>query len=498
MNDTPAKKKTFATRFRRIPWIWVIVLVVLGGYGVGFWLFRGRMNTVALGFLVVAGMISLVFQNSIRGVRTSIWSLSASTATVLCYIWIFTLSTHWYFRVALLAFVAAPLAMIANAAYRSDQRRSQEARDVAATELNDNLDRLDSETSPFTLYLRPFSTTDRLEAQYQGSPYQFEVPTHLDLESLLTRAMRKKCPLVALGREGDIHEGAGRITVPTEDWQEAITRLASHAAILVIVPSARQGTLWELKHLADNGLLSRTLFVMPEQPRTTPSGVLRTIESDRLFEAGIRTYNEADHTFDIVEEWAKATEACNEIPLHLPAYSPAGALFTLDQTSRNVIRIAPLALSILTRKITYLRAVIGYLGLWSWTKESNSCLAEELEKSIIGGGRTLEYALVVAGDAYLSWGMAADALELFRRAYSVCKRPRIFMEYVQTAGTLACEQIKKGDSNGALLYFETVIQLQKEFNFELSEQQAIEEAISLCSRGDTAARDLQKSGQLES
>ena len=478
-------------RLRRIRWGWVIALALAVLIGPGLWLFGRSVLTRAVWLSVPAGLVSLVVSNARRGARTSVWSMITFFVGTCSYWWILALDAHWYFTMLLLVVVGAPLASIANAAYRADGRRAQSARNVAATQLDTALARGDVGIGRYALYLRPFATTDRLEAQPLGTAVDIpgHIPVHLDLESLLTRALRKECPLVALGREGEMHEGAGRITVPDDRWQDAITRLANHATILLIVPSAHSGTLWELKQLEDRELLSRALMVMPEQPRTTPSGVWSTTEKDRLLDVGIKTYNASDHTYDIGGEWAKAIEASNNISLHLPAYSAAGALFTIDPTSRCVNRIVPLASSVLTRKISYLRAVLSHLGLSTRREPGTTSFADDFEAAVMDGGRTLEYALVVAADAFLTWGRVAEAQDLLRRAISVCKRPLHSIEYVRRAGQRGFDCVKNGDASGALPYLKTVVQLQNEIDLEPSEQQALERAILLCSQSTHAASD---------
>jgi hypothetical protein len=478
-------------RLRRIRWGWVIALVLAGGFGLGLWLFGTRVLTLSVWLSVPGGLVSLVVSNARRGARMSVWSVITFLVASCCYSWIFTSGAHWYFKMLLLVVPGAPLASIANAAYGADGRRAQATRDLAATELENHLANGEVDIGRYALYLRPFATTDRLEAQSLGTPVDTpgEIPVHVDLESLLTRAVRKECPLVALGREGEMHEGAGRITVPDESWQTSITRLASHAAILLIVPSAHSGTLWELKQLEDRKLLSKTLMLMPEQPRTTPSGVWRATEDDGPFEVGIKSYNPSDHTYDISDEWARAVEASQNMSLHLPAYSPAGALFTIDPASRCVNRIVPLALSVLTRKIRYLRAVLSHLGLSTWREPRSTSFGDDFEAAVFGGGRTLEYALLVAADAFLAWGRVTDAQDFLRRAISVCRHPQRSIEYIRWAEQHGYDSAKSGDASGALPYLETVFELRKEIGMQPSEQQLLEKEILLCSQGTHSSSD---------
>jgi hypothetical protein len=483
-------------RRRRIRWGWVSALALVGSFGVALWRFGAGAITRAVWFFVPAALVSLVVTNARRGARTSIWSAITVVAAAYSYSWILTASVRWYFEMLLFAVVGAPLASIANAAYRADGRRAQTRRDVAATQLAHALAQGASDADRYALYLRPFAITDRLAAQSLGTGAETpnEVPVHVDLESLLARVLRKECPLIALGREGEMQEGAGRITLPDKDWQDTISRLADYAAILLIVPSAHIGTLWELAHLAERKLIGRTLFVMPEQPRTTPSGVFYTSEDDRLFDVGIRNYKESAHTYDIAGEWAQAIGAGSKIFMRLPTYSPAGALFTLDPILRRVDRIVPLALSVLGRRVSYLRAALAHLGLSTWREPSGTSFADAYEGAVFGRGRTLEYALVVAADAFLTWGQVVEATDLLRRAASVCRRPRFSIEYVQSVEKYGRDCVEKGDGAGALPYLEVVAQLYKDaFQLEpsatRSAQQMLDKAIFLRSRSDRVDPD---------
>jgi hypothetical protein len=417
-------------RWSRIRWGWVfpvllvllVILVVLLGFG--YTRLGSAVSSRAAWIIVPTASVLFIVSKAIRGVRVSIWNVATYSLAIYATVAIMGGGHSWYTKALLALVVLIPLRSIANAVDRADRRHDQNKRDNAATSLNDAIANGVADIGRYTVYLRPFASTNRLEAQSQEGAFgQGEIPVHLDLESVLTRALRKECPLVALGRPGDMDEGAGRIQVSDDEWQSTIARLSEQATMLLIIPSAHPGTLWEFRRLAKSPLLTRTLMVMPEQPRKTPSCVMRSGEKDRLFDGGLVTYKPSSHTYDIPSDWANARAAADAFGLHLPAYSPAGALFTIDPVSGDVNRIAPLALAVLARRSAYIQAAICHLGLWPWHLSRKTGLADDFEAATFGGGRTLEYALVVAADAFLTWGRTAEGMEFLRRAGSVCRRP---------------------------------------------------------------------------
>ena len=69
-------------------------------------------------------------------------------------------------------------------------------------------------------------------------------------------------PLVALGEPME-HVGAGRIRIGEDQWRDAVKLLSDHAALIILLPSSRPGTLWEVERLLESGLIARTIIVDP-------------------------------------------------------------------------------------------------------------------------------------------------------------------------------------------------------------------------------------------
>jgi hypothetical protein len=416
-------------RHPRIRWGWVALVSVPAVVVGTFWLAGSDRVEHATPWLIAAGAIAAVaFLWAQRGVRPSVWTVVTAGAAGFYYGWVLVwLDAPWYVK-ALLLVAGGFLMSIANAAVRADARRNQRRRDVFATRILAAVRDSAAAVAPFALYLRPFASTDRLPAQPIPSELAGagDFPVHLDVESLLARALRKECPLVALGREAEMQEGAGRAAVADEEWREAIVRLAERAVFEVLVPSAHPGTLWELERLVREESLDRTLFLMPEQLREAPSGVWVTTESDRIFDAGVRSYSAEQHVYDVVADWAAVSAHAERLGIRPPPYAPAGALFVLDPSSGDVARSAPLALSVLTRRSWYLRAAIRHLGLLPSADADGTDVLDTFATAVSHRGRTLEYALVLAADLYLTWSDTDTAAELMRRAVAAGGRRRRF------------------------------------------------------------------------
>jgi hypothetical protein len=366
---------------------------------------------------VAAAVVILVLLLScrLRGVRPSVWMVAIKSGTAFFYCWVlFSLDARWYEKGALLVIVGPILAWTANAAGRADRRREQRRKDRFAERALVRVNETDATTPMFALYLRPFGSTDRLEAQVDSDPGA--VAAHLDAEALLARALRKECPLVALGRPGEVVEGAGRIEASEGDWKDTITALAACASFQIILPSSHAGTFWELERIARCGQLGKTLFFMPESLGKPPSGVVSTTESDGLFGSGVRSYDPARHSYDRRAEWVKARESGESLGLHLPPWAPAGAMFVLDPATGSVSRAAPLALATLARRPWYLRAAIHHLGLLPSTANLGTDVLDAFTRAVFFRGRTLEYALTVAANLYFIWAELETAAELLRQA----------------------------------------------------------------------------------
>jgi hypothetical protein len=176
----------------------------------------------------------------------------------------------------------------------------------------------------YFLYLRPFFLTRRMDLanpKRGSSPmlvsYHRETET-TDLETMLERAVRKSGPLIALGQPGEII-GAGRLSVPDEDWKLPFEALARAAVCIFVIPSQRTGTAWEIKWLRDNTYLAKCVFIMPPRIKTKEKINWRKRKLVRI-------------TVDMKTLWTEAARILGDSGIHLPTYSEAGLLFMLDDS----------------------------------------------------------------------------------------------------------------------------------------------------------------------
>lgn len=156
------------------------------------------------------------------------------------------------------------------------------------------IENLVNETTPvnFGLYLRAFMTTNKLHVK------------GFDFETLLAYSIAPVLPLIALGQPGE-HLGSGRIQTTDEHWQEEILRLMDASRLILIIPSHRAGTLWEIETLREKGYIEKTIFIMPPE-----------IE----FYKG--KYS---------DDWRQTVLAARKIGIELPTHIATGAFFRLGQ-----------------------------------------------------------------------------------------------------------------------------------------------------------------------
>ena len=157
---------------------------------------------------------------------------------------------------------------------------------------------------PYFLYLRAFETTRRLRTPLfllELSTFGLSRLFNSELEGFVSSAVRKSGPLIALGHPGE-NFGAGRVGTSDETWMNDLTKLSQRARGILLIPSHRPGTLWEIEHVRKTGLLSRTVFVMPPESRK----------------------------FSWRSHWSQARQAMGSLGSALPEYEELGMMFTLD------------------------------------------------------------------------------------------------------------------------------------------------------------------------
>ena len=156
--------------------------------------------------------------------------------------------------------------LIAQWLYSTDGWLAQRERDIQAADVFAEVS-AGGDVQPFILYLRPFASTDAISRTavrtVKTTTGGLIISTdRLEFEAEIERSLRRFGPVVALGAPLE-HRGAGRIQVSDEDWQAAIGQLMWAASLIVLLPSPREGTLWEVDQLIDHGHLGKTLIIDP-------------------------------------------------------------------------------------------------------------------------------------------------------------------------------------------------------------------------------------------
>ena len=182
--------------------------------------------------------------------------------------------TYLPWTVSLVLFIAFMVAGMyaAQAFYDLDGWIGQRGRDLAAGRIWKALRDGRTSPEPFTLYLRPFASTDHVSTEVDrfvrmrpvaGGPAVLAMGSdRLEFEAEVEQALRPVGPLVALGKPLE-HIGAGRIEVTDEQWRYAVEQLMDDASLIVLLPSSRPGTTWEVKTLLKAGRLAKTIVVDP-------------------------------------------------------------------------------------------------------------------------------------------------------------------------------------------------------------------------------------------
>jgi hypothetical protein len=212
-------------------------------------------------------------------------------------------------------FGAAWLALFSHMAeYASQRGRDLKAKRIFA------LLRKGVRPEPFALYLRPFASTNAVQEDVIA-PMSFAVggglflagSTRFELEQQIERATRSLGPLVALGEPLE-HVGAGRIRVEEDTWRGAVEVLTGSADLIVLLPSSRAGTLWEVERILSSDLISRTVFVDP------PNRVRK------------------DSTYAQGAEWAQVRDAFLKRGYEMPEDSMTGQLLYFGQSKKPIAR----------------------------------------------------------------------------------------------------------------------------------------------------------------
>ncbi len=161
---------------------------------------------------------------------------------------------------------------------------------------------------PFCLYLRPFASTDEIDQSAAfATPLAAGDVTHIaigddraELEAEIEWALRPIGPLVALGAPME-HQGAGRILVQDTEWRDAVRRLVDAARLIVLLPSSRMGTLWEVRQLLNGEALAKTLIIDPPNDHPEDSDRFKAAAEWDAVRAAFAADRSANGRFDLTD-----------------------------------------------------------------------------------------------------------------------------------------------------------------------------------------------------
>jgi hypothetical protein len=200
-------------------------------------------------------------------------------------------------------------------------RAQQSDNDAAAARIMAGL-RADPQAAvgKFYLYLRAFESTGTLRVPLYLRLRKLSLglfqPLTSDTESYVSNALRGIAPLIAMGLPGEA-VGAGRVHAEESGWTGDVLLLMRRAQAILLVPSSRPGTMWEMQTLKDHGLLAKVIFIMPPAARG---------ESDTQ------------------ARWAAARQALGSLGIESPEHQTRGLMFEVGPDLK-VSNVEPLLLN---------------------------------------------------------------------------------------------------------------------------------------------------------
>lgn len=112
--------------------------------------------------------------------------------------------------------------------------------------------------------------------------YSLTIASSVTLDEAIRHHLQPDYELVAIGQQKDAL-GATRLETTEEDWRTWFRDLAARARAIVVFPSGKAGTRWEMGEICANpATLQKTVFLMPPNgyqhvdPESTPEN-LRTL-----------------------------------------------------------------------------------------------------------------------------------------------------------------------------------------------------------------------------
>jgi hypothetical protein len=391
----------------------------------------------------------------------------------------------WFSRLFVVIISVMPIMAIANWLYRMDLASFQRERNQMADHFVRESHKPSARPKPFSLYLRPFSTTNRLASSALPNANNPPMPMNearefqqVDLESLVERALRPCTPLIGLGSDDDSHDGAGRVAVSDDDWKDIVSVLAKKATIRFIVPLDYPSTQWELKWLIDNDLVNGTLFLMPQPVMVQANGIWTPRDQGKkLFHSGFWSYDPKSQTMDVPGEWKRAMTAARKLGVRLPLMTSTGAMFTLDSQTFEPARIVPLGLSLMFGKLDYLRRIVPMLLRNSHHAVDRQETIRHFELGVGFKGNTRAFALIHAAHAYIIWGDVDQAIELLTRADAFAKNGRPSREVALQIPSQINAYLSEGYNETADMYRQSMDALLRNAGVDDQDQKKLSQSV---------------------
>ena len=327
-----------------------------------------------------------------------------------------------YHRLPPLVRIGLPLAVVALLlkplylrVIRRHDWKSQSGRDAVAQTILEAVRRGDRPR--YAVYLRSFWLDGKAPTEYTEyhSGALRDAPMR-DFEYVLAAALQADTPLIALGRTGEAL-GSGKIETTDGGWKERAKLLCLHATTIYLVPLDTESTRWETTTLKDEGLLDKTVFIMP------PSSGLCFRESE------------------LAGKWNAARQTYSAIGIEIPEYCEVGQLFCLDKSGRlhspecvvggNVLNapehmgleLSPNALRTQISELLSYRATCATAGTITTSKCCPKCFSTR-SKTAKGQGRDLfsmfSYYLRVCENCGEAYRWPASFLAELGNAVVVC------------------------------------------------------------------------------
>lgn len=140
-------------------------------------------------------------------------------------------------------------------------------KDLHAIVLYEDL-RAGKKEKPLILLLRPFEfdgkITRVIHTKDELPPSLGPAITEINLEDFLVSYADQYGDVVSLGNSVKVGEhlaAAARFECKNREWKETVSEFLTNADVIILLPSLKSGTRWEMDEILRLGLLDRTLIV---------------------------------------------------------------------------------------------------------------------------------------------------------------------------------------------------------------------------------------------